>query len=226
MVLNAYVDVVPWIVFVVVDRHSGMGPGWAALSAAACGCGIAGWSRWRARPSLLGVVAVTVFGSVAVVVVLDDQTSQWFEPALRAACVLALAVTAFWSLSARSHHPLSQPYTADRVPPGHGSDPAFARVNRRITAIWGAAVSLVALSFGCVALGPSDFTLTLLDWVVPIVVIGAAVRWVAIEWSGYQVVAEGTGPGAATLADTAPRGVGYPPPVPDVTYLPGVRPGP
>lgn len=228
MDLDAYVDVVPWLLFVVVDRRSGLGLAWAAASAMGCGAALGAWARWRGRRTPVGWVAMGVFGSLVVVAVLVARPHEWFEPTLRAIAVASLGLAALASLRRR---PLSEAYTAERVPMHRRSEPAFLRVNRRITASWGVAAFLIAASFATVGAMPSAVALTLFDWVVPIVVLGAALRWVAAEWSVYQVSAEGTQP--ASLSDTSlgfADGVSHhedPPGTPErrITYLPGVQPG-
>ncbi|MGH9087784.1 MAG: hypothetical protein ACRDYZ_06675 [Acidimicrobiales bacterium] len=231
MDLEAYVDVVPWLVFVVVGRRAGLGIDWAAAAAVGCGAAIGTWSHWRGRRTPIGWVAVGVFGSIAVVALVVDRPAQWFEPTLRAASVLGLAAAAFLSLHRR---PLSEAYTAERVPVHLRAEEAFDRVNRRITVAWGVGALLVAGSFAAVGAASSAVPLTMFDWVVPIAVLGIVLRWVAVVWNSYLAGADGgeapplrettVGFGEDSLRgvrdDTLPA-----PPEPRITYLPGVQPG-
>lgn len=234
MDLEAYVDVVPWLLFVVVDGRAGLGPAWAGVSAMGCGAAIAGWSHWRRRSTPIGWVAVAVFGSLVVVALVVVRPQPWFQPTLRAASVLVLGLTAFASLRGR---PLSETYTAERVAADRRAELAFARVNRRITCAWGVGAVLVAGSFAVVGAMPSALALTMFDWAVPMAVLGAVLRWAAVQWSTYEVDSDGVEAASPTevrvrLVDLVNRPVSgfgnetsVPPPEPRITYLPGARPG-
>lgn len=228
MDLEAYVDIVPWLLFVVVDRRAGLGLSWAAASAMGCGLAIAGWSHWRGRRTPIGWVAVGVFGCLVMVALAVNRQQQWFEPALRASSVTALGVTAFLSLRRR---PLSEVYTAERVPAQRRDEAAFYQVNRRITAAWGTGALLIAGSFAGAAAMPSAIALTLFDWVLPIAILGVVLRWVAVQWAAYQVPLEVAGapslveaPVGRPVSDTLRVVRDEPPspsPEPRVTYQPG-----
>lgn len=228
MDLEVYLDVVPWLLFVVIDRTSGLGLSWAAGSAMACGAGIVAWSHRRGRRVPIGWIAVGIFGAVMVVGLGASSHASWFEPTVRSGSVLLLAVIAFASLLGQ---PLSVPYSADRVSPSRRSDKAFVRVNRQITIAWGLAALTVAISFACDAFSPTAVVRTLCDWVVPLVVVSSAVRWVAVTWSTYLDRADGLS--ATALADVSlgslgadgesvsPGGTS----LGSITYLPRARTG-
>lgn len=231
MDLEACVDVVPWMLFVVVDRQSGLGLAWAAASAMGCGAAIAGWSHWRQRRTPIGWLSIGVFGALVVVALIVDRPAQWFEPTLRAASVSCLGVAALVSLRWR---PLSEGYTVERVPVHRQAELGFARVNRRITVAWGIAALCIGGSFAAEALTPSAVALTVFDWVVPLLVLGVTLRFVALQWSTYQVSSESTEP--TSLGGASLGFVGSPTlerhdealstsPERRVTYLPGVQPG-
>lgn len=227
MDLEAYVDVVPWLLFMVIDRRSGLGLPWAAVAAAGCGGGIAAWSYWRDRRTPIGWVAVATFGPLAVIGLVANQPAQWFEPTVRSASVAVLAMAALVSLR---HRPLSEAYTSERVPPPRRAESAFIRVNRRVTAGWAATAILVAASFGGDAFVASPVGLTVFDWVLPIVVIACAVRWVAVQWTAYLVWAEGLTAGVLAepsltshRADLAPQAAPTDASAGSVTYLSSAR---
>ena len=229
MDLEAYVDVVPWLLFMIIDRQSGLGVSWAAASAAACGLGIAAWSHWRRRRTPIGWVALATFGCLIVVGVAANRPTTWFEPVIRSGSVAVLAGAALASLGQR---PLSEAYTVDRVSPSRRAEPAFAAVNRRITAAWAVAAVLVAASFGAEVFAPSSVGLTVFDWVLPIAVVACAVRWVAVQWTAYLVWTEGPTGTSTTDASLTTLPIGReavaPPtvtPAGSITYLHGVRAG-
>lgn len=227
MDLEAYVDVVPWLVFMVVDRHSGLGLSWASLSGAVCGGGVAAWSQVRHRQTPVGWVAVVTFGGLAVVGLVANQPTMWFEPAMRSASIAVLAGVALLSLRRR---PLSEAYTGDRVPPACRAEPAFAAVNRRITAAWAMAAVLVALSFAADAFVSSSVALTMCDWVLPIVVVACVVRWAAVQWTAYLAWTEnpaqpGDAPLGSLTVEREPASSSSRTTPGTITYLHGARAG-
>lgn len=228
MDLEACVDVLPWILFVVVDRRSGLGLGWAAASSMASGAVLGAWSRWRGRGTPVPWVAVGTFGTLCGVALVLDVNGAWFEPTLRSGAVLVLGVAAALSLR---WTPLSEHYTQEQVSSRRQADPEFRRVNRRITALWSATALLVAVCFSAVAAASSAIGLTVFDWVLPIMVLGVGLRAASLQWSRFLVGAEVEDTPSLAEASLGAAGDGghaepCQPPAEGavITYLPGVQP--
>ncbi|MDA8310483.1 MAG: hypothetical protein M0Z46_07695 [Actinomycetota bacterium] len=55
-----------WLVFLVIDRKSGLGVAWAGAGALACSAGLVAWSCWRGGGALVPRAAVALFALCAV----------------------------------------------------------------------------------------------------------------------------------------------------------------
>ncbi|MGH9099947.1 MAG: hypothetical protein ACRDV8_06925 [Acidimicrobiales bacterium] len=187
---EAYADMLPWLVFVVIDHKLGLGVAWAAGSSLACGVGLVAWSYWRGRYALLPRVAVGVF-SVCLLAALmipswNDQVSL-----PRALVVVTLSVLAFGSLCVT---PLSETYTVRLVAPVIRDDPRFRMVNVEMTLAWGIGAFAVALASSATALLPGKLAFTFLDWVTPLVLATVTILWAARRWEAFRLSVEAVPP--------------------------------
>lgn len=190
---EAYADMLPWLVFIAVDRPTGLDVTWAAASAGLCSLGLVAWSYWRgARPGVAHV-GLVVFTACLLVALADPSwNTQVGIP--RSVTVGLLSLAAFLSLP---RTPLSEAYTAALVAPATHRDPRFRRVNVEITVAWGLGTALVATASGTTALVPDVFVSTFLGWVIPLVLAGGTVLWVSRRWDLFRVAIEGAAnPGA------------------------------
>jgi hypothetical protein len=180
---EAYADMLPWLVFIVVDRKLGLGVAWAAGGALVCDAGLVGWSYWRGRDALLPRVALGVFAfNLVLALVFPAWNHQVSLP--RALVVLTLSVLAFGSLR---FTPLSESYTVPLVAPGIREDPRFRRVNVQMTLAWGVGSLAVALACGTTALLAGHIAFTLLDWVAPLVLATITILWAAHRWELFRL---------------------------------------
>lgn len=193
---EAYADMLPWLVFIVVDRKTGLDVTWAAASSAVCSLGLVAWCYRRGLRSILPRLGLVVF-SVCLVVAL---AVPWWDGAVsvsRAVMVGTLSVAALVSLWGT---PLSEGYTIAMAAPVARRDPRFRRVNVEITAAWAAATAIVALACGTTAVLADPYAFTFFGWVAPLVVAGAAVLWTTRRWDLFHMSVE-----ASSRAD-APTG--------------------
>ncbi|MGH2929521.1 MAG: hypothetical protein ACRDL8_15070, partial [Solirubrobacteraceae bacterium] len=58
---ETYTDLLPWLVFVVIDRKSGLGIDWASAGAAVAAGLLVARAYWRGRQAPAAVVALVVF---------------------------------------------------------------------------------------------------------------------------------------------------------------------
>lgn len=179
---GAYVDVLPWIVFVIVDRKTGLGLAWAGGTGALCAGGLLGWSYWLGRWDLTAWVGVVLFtGCFAVGLALPGWSGHFY--AMRPITVGVLAATAFASLRMT---PLSCAFTSGQVRPSVRDDPRFMRVNFQITRAWGVGCTVAAAAYCIPIASRSAVASTFSDWVLPLVVAAATVKWSADRWGRFR----------------------------------------
>lgn len=197
MDVEAYADMLPWLVFIVVDRPTGLDVIWAASSAGICSVGLVAWAYWRGAQPNVARVGVVVF-STCLVVALADPAWNGDVSLPRSLTVGALTLAAVFSLF---RTPLSEGYTAPTVAPATREDPRFRRVNIEITLAWAIGTLLVATASGTTALLPDAYVSTFLGWVIPLVLAGGTVLWVSRRWSLFRIAVESsTGRAIVTLA--------------------------
>ncbi|MDA8312167.1 MAG: hypothetical protein M0Z46_16485 [Actinomycetota bacterium] len=183
---EAYADMLPWLVFVVVDRKLGLGVAWAGGGALACSLGLVTLSYWRGRPSMLPRVALGVFAlCLASGLAFHGWDHQVGLP--RALAVASLSLVAFGSLP---FTPLSEAYTVPLVAPGVRDDPRFREVNVQMTLTWGVGSLVVAAACGTTAILSGPVLFTLLDWVAPLVLGTATILWAARRWEQFRLSVE------------------------------------
>jgi hypothetical protein len=184
---EAYADMLPWLVFIVVDRKAGLGAGWAGACAAFSGGALAAWAFWRSgRRAPLPLLAVGVFGACFLVALV----SPWWAGQVaitRALTVGALSVTAFVSIGSFGLRPLSEPYTASHVCAATRSDARFRRVNIEITRAWGVGALLAAASYGVAQIAHDDVGLTFFNWILPLAITGGTVLWAGRRWELFHL---------------------------------------
>ncbi len=180
---ESYADVLPWLVFLVVDRRAGLSVGWAGSTAAATAALVVGWAYWRGRRAPIAALAVGTFTACGLAVLpFHSWDSQVDDP--RAVVVLALAVALLGSLGVR---PMSLAYTAPKVAPAVAVREEYRRVNAQITAAWGVGALAVAASFAVSAVTHDVVGSTFLDWIVPMAVCLATGLWVARRWELFRL---------------------------------------
>lgn len=184
---EAYADMLPWAVFMVVDRKSGLGMGWAAGSGAVSGALLLAWAYWHGRRSSAGILAVGLFGMMGVVTLIVGSPADHFIGA-RAVAMGALAIAALVSLR---WSPMSEIYTSANISATARADDRFHQLNFAITAAWAVGALLIAVSFSAVVFDRSPVAVTFFNWVLPLGIGAATVKWVAARWQMFRLEVEG-----------------------------------
>ena len=197
----AYLDMVPWLVFLLVERKDGPGIVGASVCALGAAAGITALARWRRRPAPLARVGCGLFSAFTTVGWLDQSWIHNFAVA-RGVSLLVLAAVLLGSL-VRS--PLSAAFASDLVPSRICSTPAFRRVNAEMTASWGIGAAVGgAANLLLSATSTTGWTLTAFGWLVPLLVGIVALAWGQDRWQ-CMVDASSAGEGGFHLLVAAPR---------------------
>ncbi len=139
-----FLSLIPWALFsVMIERRGANAAGFAALAAAA----VALWFALKDRESggfkVIDLAGIATFGVLAVsCFVGGDSVRNWVADYGRgtAAGVLALVM-----LGSAVTVPFTEQYARESVPREYWHSPVFRAVNRRISAVWGAVVAVMAL---------------------------------------------------------------------------------
>jgi hypothetical protein len=165
----AFAGFVPWIIYwVVADSPSTWlyGALCAVISAV-----ILGVSVGRGGLKLLDVVTIVFFTGITIAgVVMHARDQDWMDSY---ANTLSSGVLAAMALASLAFVPFTEQYARESVPPQRWNDPTFKRTHRMLTLMWGLVFGATAV-LGYVAVkapATEDWT----DWVVPIVLIMAAI---------------------------------------------------
>ncbi len=172
---NIYIAFVPWVLFSVIARRWEVEA--AAVVALVAAVLISLPSLRAGHPKLLELGAVVAFvGFTIVAVNADAATNEWLARYARAVAAGVLALIAFGSLMLT---PFTAQYARETVPEQFWSSPAFASVNRRITAIWGFVFLLMVPSHILAGAINTHRASTVFNWIVPIVLVAFAVKQTA-----------------------------------------------
>jgi hypothetical protein len=187
---EAYADMLPWLVFLVIDRRAGLSVAWAGGCATACSAGLAAWSYWRGRWTPLPMVALAFFVPCSVVA-LALPVWDGAVGVSRSMAILAISVSAFASLR---FTPISEAYTTPQVAPGVPLQPRFRQVNVEVTAAWGVGALLASVICAVAELlNGGTFAYTFLDWVAPLVITTGTILWCTRRWELFRLSLDGAG---------------------------------
>lgn len=182
--LSIFAGFLPWIAFTfVAQRLSADAVAWSALVAVAITVVSLITGRRRHNPIQLNLYSLLLFGVLAVTGFLGDHQVdgwlyEWGRPLTGVVLGLVLLVTS-------TTRPFTAEYAERSTPREYWDSPLFRRINRVLSAAWGAAITVMGLSAVAVtaldarAAGTdSPYLVDLaLNWVVPIVVIAAMIRF-------------------------------------------------
>jgi len=168
-----YLTLTPWLAFVVSDRSAGLGPSGSAAVAAGIALAIFANDTRLHRGGLLPRVATALFTSllVASAALGEDQWMQRFDRAI-AVAVLATCLTGSLARERLAHSGTQEEPT--------GLSTANAHRDRYLKTMgrWSLAMGLTAVSYGIDgALARAPATDTVFDWLLPIILVVAAVNW-------------------------------------------------
>src|SRR3984957_3125231 len=170
-------SLIPWVLFSLIVERSGSGAaGIAGLAAAALSLFFL--LRHRAKGlKLLDVWLLSVFAVMTVLAFASDGSFQTdIVDYGRGIVGVALAVV---MLGSAVTFPFTEQYARDAIPRDRWSNPAIRAAHRRLSAIWGTLVLLVAVChlYAGHEQHSSDLSLTknlIFNWIVPAVLIGIA----------------------------------------------------
>ncbi|MGY1689383.1 hypothetical protein [Geodermatophilus sp. SYSU D01105] len=184
--LSLVVGFLPWIAFsFVAQRIAADGVAWGALVAVVVAAVLVVRDSRHHGPRILGLGSLGLFAVVAVAGFaggpgVDRWLYEWGRPLVGVALGLYLLLTV-------PVLPFTAEYARQTTPREYWDSPTFTRINRVLSAAWAVAIMLMgAASALATALGvdatdtsSSHLAELLLDWVVPIGVIWAMVRFTA-----------------------------------------------
>lgn len=168
----------PWIAFTLVaQRLAADGVAWSALLAVAMTALAVIWDRARHLPLQLNLYSGVLFTAMAVTgFVSGHQVDRWLYEWGRplVGVVLGLLI-----LATSTVRPFTAGYAKRSTPQEYWTSPTFVKINRVLSATWGAAITLIGASAVAVtaleALPVGTESPHLLDlalnWVVPILVL-------------------------------------------------------
>jgi hypothetical protein len=169
---SIYIAFVPWLLFSVITRRFEVED--AAVIALVASIAISVPSLRAGRPKVLETGAIIAFvGFTIVAFAGDDATRDWLARYARAVSAGLLALIAFGSLM---RTPFTEQYARDSVPREFWSSPVFRRVNRQITAMWGAVFVLMVPSHILAGAIDTHRAFTIFNWVIPIGLVVFAVK--------------------------------------------------
>jgi hypothetical protein len=175
-----FYSLIPWAVFTIAAGHGGatfVAP--AALIATILAFGIAVYNTRGSSLKIIDVSGVLTFASITVIAfVSDDSVRHHLVDYGRGGAALILAIVMFASLLVM---PFTEQYARESVPEQYWHSPVFRAVNRKITAIWGTAILIMAgghlLSGHLEATGELHRRTNLtLNWIIPVVLVLGALK--------------------------------------------------
>jgi hypothetical protein len=173
----------PWIAFsIIAQRLDANGVAWSATIAVAMTVVALLDARRKHGPTFLNLISLVLFGLIAVVgfvggAAVDRWLFEWGRPLV--GVVLGLIV-----LATAPVRPFTEEYARQSVPRQYWDSPTFRKTNTVLSAVWGAAILVIGLAAVAVsALDAHALDATrnntvdlVLNWVVPIAVIWAAMK--------------------------------------------------
>lgn len=164
---------VPLALFAILDGHLAVAA--AALVAAGVAVVIAIVTPKRVPPTLAVVQGVTLLAIAVLALVGGSSVSDFLHDYGRGIASLTLAA---YILVTAGFAPFTAGYARAEVPPEVWRTPAFLRTNRRISAAWGAAITVMGLSnLLYAALGGTSSRGLLLSWGPTVLAVLAALRY-------------------------------------------------
>ncbi|GGJ13836.1 hypothetical protein [Streptomyces brasiliensis] len=168
---GAFLSFAPWIIFGVVASPSTWE--YAALAALIASFGLAGQDIPHGRLNILDMAGIVFFGVLSVLALaLDRHELIWLETYAQ---VLSNAVVAVVALGSLLADPFTAQYARRSTPPEVWDSPVFKHINMVLTATWGGAFTLMALSTWLAIRVPelSDW----FNWVIPVALLVWAIKF-------------------------------------------------
>jgi hypothetical protein len=163
-----YLSMAPWLLFVVSDRSSGIGPLASGLLAAAVGSVLVVVGLQIGKPRVLPCVATATFSSLALVAWLGRGTSvgaRFDRPLATGVLSLTFAISILFS--PLTSHATEIGFAGARL------GPARLRYHRTLTAWWAVSLALSALSGSVAVELQTAWASTVFNWILPMSAISA-----------------------------------------------------
>jgi hypothetical protein len=138
-----FLSLIPWAVFTIAAGHGGTGfVGPAALVAAVLAAGVAVYNTRKSGFTLIDGAGVATFTAMsAIAFASDDSVRQHIVDYGRGLAALILAIVMLGSIL---FVPFTEQYARAATPRQYWNSPVFRAVNRRISALWGGAILVMA----------------------------------------------------------------------------------
>lgn len=170
-----FLSLIPWVLFsMLIQRHGANAAGIAALLAAGLAVIFLVKNGQHGGVKVIDVTGITTFGILAAACFAGGTSvTGWVADYGRGVSALVLAVVMLGSTLAV---PFSEQYARETVPQQYWGSPAFRSVNRRISAVWGLLILVMAAGHLLAGtLGPATAPVAgsrpadlILNWVLPI----------------------------------------------------------
>ncbi|MFF7351491.1 MULTISPECIES: hypothetical protein [Streptomyces] len=161
----------PWIIFGVVAGPSTWE--YAALAALVASVVLSGQDMLHGRLRILDMTGIVFFAVLSVLgLALNRGQLLWVETYAQVISNGLVAVVALGSLFA---DPFTAQYARETTPRELWHSPVFTHINRVLTAVWGTAFALMAISTWLAILLPSQDDW--FNWVIPIALLVVAVKF-------------------------------------------------
>jgi hypothetical protein len=197
--IRAYNYLLPWVVFVIVDRNSGLGVLWAASISLGCGVGVLALAAYRKEHVFCGLGFVLTFGSTLIAYsLLTSPAFHTLEPFARSVVSAGIGLVLLASLLVA---PASKDHLRSLTVPPFWDTMEFERANMRVTARWGLTMLAIAAAYGAeAAISGGPIVRTACDWLIPLLACLICVHW---DGRTAHVLSEPD----LTGADGAPLGI-------------------
>ena len=182
--MQMILGLIPWWVFSSMASRTGEhAAANAAVVSAIVSFVIANKDRKRGGYKILDVTGIVTFAGLAVIAYAGgDGAERWVADYGRGASTLILAAAMFVSVLTV---PFTEQYARQSAPPEVWHSRTFRAVNRKISLVWAIAVALMSSGHWIAgkvdptsgSQGGSRPTELLLNWVVPLVLVFAAVAY-------------------------------------------------
>jgi hypothetical protein len=178
-----FLSLVPWVLFsVVINRHGTNAAAIAALAAAVLSLVFLIKDNEQTGVKIIDVTGVAIFGSLAAFGFAGGQSvDNWIADYGRGSAALVLAAI---MLGSAITVPFTEAYARSSVPQEYWTSPVFRAVNRKISALWGGVVAIMAAGHLLAgAIDPASNPVSgarpvdlILNWGLPIVLVLFAVK--------------------------------------------------
>lgn len=167
-----YIAFVPWVLFAVVSHRDTLLAG--AVVALLAAVAVCAYSARGSTPKLPELAAVGTFAAFTVVALLVSGSVA--DDVSRYARAIAAAMLSLITFASLLGTPFTEAYARESVPREHWSSPAFKAINRRLTIMWGCVFAAMVPAHVLAGIIDTRRADTLLNWVVPIVLLTWAVK--------------------------------------------------